>query len=274
MADLWKKSRAQDVIATLSPTLWLDASRMPASASGTPLFSWTDISGNNRHPIQPASSQRPKNYSGVQNGKPGIKWVNGLQQYFYIPNSTSAFKTYYSAQGTVFIVAKPGTGTNTDAQYAFCSQGGSNSNTGFTCAAENRSAASAFGSHRLSCGAYNGSGSTLAFGSNASWADNSALENTLAIWGIQIDAANATPASRLTITKNASTVYTGNTNSGAVNTGNSTYNLYIGTQISSAGVPTLYYENYIFEMIFIPSLLSGANMTSMFAYLNAKWGVY
>lgn len=266
MSGLWLKSRAADPVMALSPRLWLDATRMPASSAGVPSFSWNDISGNRYNPIQANPSIRPKCVSNIQNGKNGVYFSGST--YFSIPNSKPGFAFLHSGQGTIFCVSKAGTGTNTDAGYTLLSSGQNSGQKGVLLLAENRSAASALGTHRARLIAYNGSGSTFAADTNNSSFDNSFPENTTCIHSIPFDLANGTAANRVTITKNA-TLFQGNTQNGAVDTTNSTYDLHIG---SAQGAISLL--GYIFELIIVPSIVTGVNFTSVIAYLNSKWGVY
>lgn len=61
-----------------SPSMWLDASQLPAVATGTSINTWTDESGNGNSPTNGPHS--PTYNANAQNGLPSIKF-NGNNQY-------------------------------------------------------------------------------------------------------------------------------------------------------------------------------------------------
>ncbi len=267
MSDYWLRKRAQSVIGGLTRRLHIDASRLAGSSAGISQFALTDISGSGLHAIQPAGSKQAKVYTNGQNGKNVIRF-DGVDDYYYVPNSTGGFKEFHSAQATILFCGKAGTTSNPNAAYYVTGNAGGSSATGFLLGADN---SSSFGTHRASVNCYNGSGNLSVGTSNASF-NNSFLNNTTSIVAVSIDAANATAANRISITTNGTT-YTGNTQTQAVNTGAASNNLGIGCYIHS-NAPGGYFLGDFHELVMIPSLLSGAILAAAIAELNTKWAEY
>lgn len=91
-------------------SLWLDASdpstlfqnstlATPASADGDPVGGWKDKSGNARNALQATAGIRPALKTGIQNGKPVVRF-NGTDTYLGVANNL----VHGAAGCTVFMV--------------------------------------------------------------------------------------------------------------------------------------------------------------------------
>lgn len=88
---------------SLRPDIWWDANVLPgiASASGDPVASWPDISGNGNVPTQSTAANKPALELGVQNGLAVLRF-DGVSDYM----SLSAPAAVQVPSKTVFLVTR------------------------------------------------------------------------------------------------------------------------------------------------------------------------
>lgn len=78
--------------------LWLDASRITGLVDGDPVATWNDLSGLGNHATQGTGSKRPTYKTGIQNGKPVVRF-DGVDDFMAAPCALTQ-------PDTVFMVAK------------------------------------------------------------------------------------------------------------------------------------------------------------------------
>jgi hypothetical protein len=84
-------------------------------ASGGSVARWQDKSGNSRHATQATSGKRPVRRTAQQNGLSTIEFSAGSSQAIGVSSSTATFQFLHSTTFTVFLVAKVGTSSSTNA---------------------------------------------------------------------------------------------------------------------------------------------------------------
>lgn len=228
-----------------------------AAADGDPVGYWGDKSGNGYNPVQASGTNKPSLKTGIKNGKNVVRF-DGVNDSMPISGSASTLKFLHSADSTVFVVYSFSSLTSNPVIFDSCD--GSSSGIGTLLIATSTGsvgmrAARTGGSY---CFANASATSHIAAGS---WYVTSFKNNP----------SNATVANRSYGYKNGGSAFNNNSETGALSTADSSYDLRIGRTANTAGN---FASIDIAEIIAYDSALSDANRALVDNYLNNKWGIY
>jgi hypothetical protein len=234
--------------------LWLDATDSATiTASGGDVSQWSDKSGFGSHFTQATSANQPKTGTRTINSKNVIDF-DGSNDFLKCNSSTALFKYLHSSTGgTVFIVAI------NDSNGSFMGNGGASSST--------TGIYHAISSNATDLLVTNGGGvPALQFGLTN-------VGTTAFYLTTKWDAGNGTASNRLKESKNAGAFAGANSNTATPSSGNSSYDMLIGSNPDISGNPTTYLNGAIGEILIYEGILSAGDITLVQSYLATKWGI-
>jgi len=214
------------VLGQTGATVVLD-SRMLTQSDGTALSSWTN---RGSLAISPAatSTDRPTVERNEQGGNPVVRF-DGSNDKLTFASSTGSFNYLFGGEGTVIATWKHGTGSDPNSIYNLIDSSNTAASRGFFLAFDDRSGLSRNNTFRN-------------FASSASLTSifdqlvqDFSTPNEFCIWANVIDATNATASERSSASRNAGSETKNNTTTGAVGSGNASFDLRIGINASNGG---------------------------------------
>jgi hypothetical protein len=267
-------NKAQSVIASLSPSLWIDVgtSFRHQTTSGEKAGFLPDYSGNRNHFKQIASNKKPLIVPNGKNSKAVLRF-DGADDFMQCINQADNFKFLSSGPSTLFVVHKPWTVADPNALgYLFdnITQGASiGSRTGFYLRPDDRAAFSFNDNMVVVVSNNTGGGSVNIVGTTAS--NGVAPANTWSINVLRLDPGNVTGANRLFLSRNGGAEFQGNASTGVIGSGGPTFQMALGGA-SGDGLNT--YSGDLAAFVVFPSLLSTTNISAILSSLNSDWNIY
>lgn len=267
---------------SLSPLAWWDWSDTTklytdsglatlVSADGDPLGGIKDKSGNNYHLTQTDGTAKGLYKTAIQNGK-SIGRTDGVNDFWTVTNSKTAFKSMHYTGGTLVFAGKVGLTANPNAGYGVCANNGNNGTNGFAFFLENRT-----GTMTKACRpiiySINGASVADAFTASANYA-NTFPPATSSVVSFKTDPQNSTLANRISVFLNNGSGINGNTSNGSASSSDAQNNLMVGSNVNNLGVNNFFAPADFYELLFFSSILSDANLALVMNYLNTKWGIY
>jgi hypothetical protein len=254
--------------------LWLDASDASTLYDATTggslvaadgaIARWEDKSGNARHMTQGTSGSRPTRKTTIKNSLDVLRF-DGSNDFMSVASSTATFKFLHSTNSTIFFVLD----SNESGFAPFLSTYDTASvNVGISLETNNGSGTADKVQHRVARGV----GDTGAAGQITG---NAFLGSSFNVISVVTQPADATAANRSSIRRNGGTAATGNTNTDAPSSANSTYNLSLATDnyLGVGGGNASYSSMDIAEIIIYNSALSNTDRALVESYLMSKWGI-
>jgi hypothetical protein len=236
--------------------LWLDAADTSSiSLSGSAVTQWNDKSGNGYNFAQSTSTLRPSSGTRTQNSKNVIDF-DGVNDILTTTAAKSAFNFIHSLTSTFFMVAKIDSFSVWN--YLLGDNGGTTGQVGLwhgTSPTVNR----------LTLGVANGSTAVILHNVDGLITTNAFIA------AHKLDPANGTAANRWKVSVNNGAFTGSNIHTSTPSTSNSARNLSIGDAESpDSGLPL---DGFVGEVLIYNSILSAGDITSVYDYLSAKWGI-
>ena len=249
--------------------LWLDASDastlFDATTGGSLVAAdggvarWEDKSGNARHMTQGTIANRPLRKTSVQNSRDVLRF-DGTNDAMSVPSSTSTFIFLHNLNSTVFLVVKR---PSNSVAPLFITYSIGSDRTGYAIYCFDGSSTS----DGLGCQVGRGVGGTFVL-INAS-ANGFISSSGFNLLTSVTQATNSTAANRSSLRRNGGTATENNTNTGAVNSGASEYDLTLAYNSRYGEITNTDYA----EVIVYNSALSDTNRAAVESYLMTKWGI-
>lgn len=238
------------------------------ASDGDPIGGVKDKSASGYNLTQTDGTAKGLYKTGINNGR-SVGRTDGVNDFWQVAGSESFFKCLHYSGATVFFAGKAGTTLNASGSYGVMGTSADSTLVGYDFAYY-RDGGSNIGQPLI----YNSNGSAATLTTLSKTIFNNMFpSNTPVLITHKLDPQNATAANRVTVYRGSGSAVTGNTNTAAPSSGNSTYPLTFGARIAAGGTKTGYGPNDFYEIIIYASLLSDANRTLVTNYLLNKWAV-
>jgi hypothetical protein len=254
--------------------LWLDASdanTLYDATSGGSLVAadgsvarWEDKSGNVRHATQSTSGNRPARKTSVRNSRDVLRF-DGSNDCLTIAGSASSMKFLHSTNSTLFVVVKAGTTSDPGVLMGILgSNAVASANNGFCLFYDDRSPTLNDQMRWLVT-----RGTVGTFVCNETGSANEFAANTFSLLSLVSTPDNGTASNRVFRYRNGTLLSQNNSNTDALSTADSTFDIQVGSIGNSGSV----LNGDLCEVIIYNSALSATDRQSVQNYLTAKWGL-
>lgn len=237
-----------------SSTMLQSSGGSPVASNGDPIGVWRDKSGNSYHATQTDGTKKPTFRTNVKNGKSVVRF-DGTNDHLQLVGSTSFLKFLHNSNSTVFVAAKNSGAGNS---MLLCSNNGTGSNTGFWFY-------------------YPGTTSFWPIATNGTTANvvyslESSITNTnYNLMMAYTKAGDPTASERVKNYNNGSLLSGANTLTNAADSGNSGFDVFVGSGSSVSNYPL---NGDILEILIYNQVLSTGDRQKIETYLNSKWSIY